>query len=426
MVKEREQDSTQTLWAASTRKESADARLMGELNRSIVLNIIRQERTISRAEIAQRTKLSRSAVSNIINNLLDEGIVQHFGTGESNGGRRPIMLNFNYSAGHVIGVDIGANHLLAILADLEGNVVAELSQSFNIDMGPEKGLPIVIDHIRQLMHHSAVKGGRLLGLGVAVPGPLDHTSGMVVAPPIMPGWNLFPLKKYLTQEFNLSVQVDNDANLGALAEKWRGAGIGQQHLAYVKIGTGIGCGLVLDGKVYRGQRGSAGEIGHITITRDGPPCRCGSYGCLESMAASPAIVNRLKLAIQAGRESSLKNRAMLEELTPQDIGKAAYEGDRLAREIIEDAARYIGIALANLINLFNPGMIILGGGVAAIGDLVLNPIKETVRQRSLVASYEDTCIVTGKLGRDSVAIGAATLVLQEIFKGPAIVATTGG
>jgi glucokinase-like ROK family protein len=421
MVREREQDQEQSLWSAPTRKESADARLMGELNRNIVLNIIRQEGTISRAEIAQRTKLSRSAVSNIIDRLLDEGLVHDTGAGESNGGRRPIMLSFNYSAGYVIGVDVGANHILSIIADLEGNIVAERTQTFNIDTGPERGLPIILDHIRDLIAYSPIQRNHIRGLGMGVPGPLDYTTGRVVAPPIMPGWNLFPLKQYLAQEFGMPVQVENDANLGALAEKWRGAGTGQQHLAYVKIGTGIGCGLVLDGKVYRGQRGSAGEIGHITITRDGPPCRCGSYGCLESMAAAPAIVNRVRLGIQAGRETSLKGLPF-GDLTPQHIAEAAEQGDRLAREVLEDAGRYIGIALANLINLFNPGMIILGGGVAAVGELILNPIRETVRLRSLVASYEDTSIVTGRLGREAVALGAATLVLQEVFKGPEIVA----
>lgn len=422
MVKEHENEyeQEQLTWMAVARrdKESADARLMGEMNRSIVLNLIRQEGSISRSEIAQRTKLSRSAVSNIINSLLEEGLVQHRGTGESNGGRRPIMLNFNYGAASVLGLDVGANHLLAIVTDLEGNTTAEHASPFDIEIGPEKALPIIVKHIHQILKMSPSTSPRVLGIGLGVPGPLDHTTGTVVAPPIMPGWDRFPLKQFLSQEFGMPVLVENDANLGAVAEKWRGAGQGHQHLAYVKIGTGIGCGLMLDGKIYRGQRGSAGEIGHITITRDGPPCKCGSYGCLESMAAAPALLNRARLAIKAGRATSLIQYNSLDNITPQEIATAALQGDALARELFEDSGRFIGIALANLINLLNPSIIILGGGVASVGEIITRPIRETIRSRSLLASYEQTEIVVGKLGREAVAMGAATLVLQEIFRGP--------
>jgi glucokinase-like ROK family protein len=396
-------------------KESADARLMGELNRAIVLNLIRQEGSISRAEIAHRTKLSRSAVSNIINSLLDEGLVHSSGTGESNGGRRPIMLNFNYSAGYVAGVDVGANHILAIITDLEGNIVTEHYRDFDISAGPEKALPQIVQHVHELLNSSHIPRHRLLGVGMGVPGPLDYETGTVIAPPIMPGWNRFPLRGYLSQEFGLPVLVENDANLGAVAEKWRGAGQRYQHLAYIKIGTGIGCGLIMDGKIYRGQRGSAGEIGHITITRDGPPCKCGSYGCLESMAAAPAIINRARLAMEAGRETVLTEYS---QLTTKEIAEAAGRGDKLAEEIIEDAGRYIGVALASLINLFNPGIIVLGGGVAAIGELLMRPLRETVRNRSLLISYEQSQIVTSTLGKEAVAVGAAILVLQEVFRAP--------
>ena len=425
MVKERELEQEHLGWTGPRRdKEGADARLMGELNRSIVLNLIRQESSISRAEIAQRTKLSRSAVSNIINSLLEEGLVHHSGIGESNGGRRPIMLNFNYAAGNVLGVDIGANHLLILVTDLEGNILVEHARPFNIEVGPEQALPPVIEQIHQILAQRQVQQTRVVGIGIGVPGPLDYTTGTVVAPPIMPGWDRFPLRQFLSQEFGMPVLVENDANLGAIAERWRGVGQGQQHLAYVKIGTGIGCGLMLDGKIYRGQRGSAGEIGHITITRDGPPCKCGSYGCLESMAAAPAMINRIRLAIRAGRATSLTEYGSLEDLTPQEIANAAYAGDKLALELFEDSGRYIGIALANLINLFNPGMIVLGGGVASVGELIMKPLHETVRSRSLLASYEQTQIVVGQFGREAVALGAAILVLQEVFRGPELAVTS--
>ena len=416
MVKAQEQD--QKSWPGATRKESADAHLMGELNRSIVLNFIRQERSISRADIAQRTNLSRSAVSNIINSLLREGIVQESGIGESKGGRRPIMVNFNHSAGQALGIDVGASHLLAIATDLDGNITASVSSPFSIDIGPERALPIIINQVRELLACSQLTLTKVVGMGIGVPGPLDYTTGKVIAPPIMPGWDSFPLREYLSQEFNMPVLIENDANLGAAAEHWRGAAVQWQNVAYVKIGTGIGCGLMVDGKIYRGQRGSAGEIGHITITRDGPPCRCGSYGCLESMAAEPAIINRTKLAIRAGRSTTINEYTETDELEICHLGQAATNGDQLALELINDAGRYIGIAISNLINLFNPGVIVLGGVVSTLGELLLQPIRETVKIRSLVSNYQDTQIIIGQIGREDVALGAATLVLQEVFQGP--------
>ena len=411
-------------WSPTTRvdegKEGADPGLMRELNRAIVLNFIRQENSISRADIAARTKLSRSAVSNIIASLIEEGIVQESGIGESKGGRRPIMVNFNYAAAHVIGLDLGVNHLLAVLTDLDGTVVRELSRPFSLDDGPQAALPAVLAVVEELIA-SVDARKRVLGLGVGVPGPLNQTTGVVVAPPIMPGWDQYPIRQRLQAELGLPVYADNDANLGAIAERWRGKGQGQQHLAYVIVGSGIGCGLIVDGKIYRGNGGSAGEIGHLTISRDGPPCRCGSYGCLESMAAGPAIVNRVRLAVTAGRKTSLSHHDPF-SLTAQDVVRASEAGDQLAIEILSDAGRYIGIALANLVNLFNPGVIIIGGGVAAANSVMMAQIHDTVRQRSLIAAYDDTIITTSDLGRGSVALGAAVSVLQEIFRGPDLIA----
>jgi glucokinase-like ROK family protein len=417
----RESEEKELSWLNTGRsngKEGADARLVGELNRSIILNFIRHEGSISRADIAQRTKLSRSAVSNIINSLIEEGILQETGKGESIGGRRPIMVNFNYSAGYVLGVDLGSNHLLTLVTDLEGNPIEEFTAPFSVDMGPENGVPILIEHIRGILAKPLMRNKRVLGLGIGVPGPLDYTTGTIVSPPIMPGWNNVHLRQLLAELLKIDVWVENDANLGAIGERLKGAGQGKQQLAYIKIGTGIGCGLILDGKIYRGSRGSAGEIGHITISPDGPPCKCGNFGCLESMAAGPALVNRAILAIQAKRESNIRLEMLHTEQAIQEIAAAAHAGDLLAQELFRNAGRHIGTAIANLVNLFNPEMVIIGGGVADAGDLLLNPIKETVKNRSLPSNYNDTIIARGQLGREAIAIGAATMVLQEVFKGP--------
>lgn len=181
---------------------------------------------------------------------------------------------------------------------------------------------------------------------------------------------------------------------------------------------------MFDGKIYRGRRGSAGEIGHITITRDGPPCKCGNFGCLESMAAGPAIINRAILAIQAKRETRISLERLHSDQAIQEIARAATEGDLLAQELFREAGRHIGTAIANLINLFNPEMVIIGGGVASVGDTLLTPIKETVKARSLPSNYQDTLIVSAQLGREAIAVGAAALMLQEVFRGPELAIAT--
>ncbi|MEW6233693.1 MAG: ROK family transcriptional regulator [Chloroflexota bacterium] len=398
---------------------TADPALMRELNKSILLNLIRRQGSISRADLAKETRLSRSTVSSIIDALLAEGLVQESGAGESKGGRRPILVNFNYRAGSVIGVDLGATHILVVVTDLGANVRAQaVKEEFSISDGPEAALEEVSRLVSQALRAAGVSLDRMMGLGIGVPGPLNYSAGMVIAPPIMPGWDGIPLRARLESQYKIPVYLDNDANLGALAEKWHGAGRGRDNLAYIKVGTGIGCGLIFDGEIYRGETGSAGEIGHIMVDEAGPPCKCGSYGCLESMAGGPAIAQRAEQAIRAGQRTALQRLARNHGLTAKDVADAAAAGDELSQQLYREAGRLIGVAIADLINLLNPGMVVIGGGVAAAGELLLGPIRQTVQSRALRASVNSTQIVQAQLGREVTAIGAATLVLQEAFRSP--------
>jgi glucokinase-like ROK family protein len=238
-----------------------------------------------------------------------------------------------------------------------------------------------------------------------VPGPVILDAGMVVSPPIMPGWDRYPIRASLEKKWNCPVTLNNDAELGALGEWAYGAGRGEKNLAYIKVGSGIGAGLILNKQIYGGTTGAAGEIGHLTIDENGPLCNCGNHGCLEAFAGGHAIARQAQALVQSGK------RTLLAELPPQDItarevAEAARRGDLYAQEILHRAGTYIGIAIAGLINLFNPSVVIIGGGVAQAGDMLTTPIRQAVRERAMRVSEQGVRITTAMLGRRSILIGA--------------------
>ena len=257
-----------------------------------------------------------------------------------------------------------------------------------------------------------------MGIGVGVPGPVDFTVGTLVSPPIMPGWDRYPIIQTIQQWFPSSnVVVDNDVNVMALGEIYEGAGRGVDNLIFVKIGTGIGAGIICDGKIYRGASGCAGDIGHIGVDKTGPLCHCGNRGCLEAIAAGPAIAGRSLEAAQAGKSPILleyyeRNGNILRA---EDVGNASREGDALAIEVIRESGQFIGDVLAGLVNFYNPGMIVIGGGVSNLGDLLLSSIRQTVLRRSLPLATRDLLIVFSEIGPDAGVIGAINLAMDNIF-----------
>jgi glucokinase-like ROK family protein len=393
-----------------------DYRNVRQLNKGSILELIRKTpEGVSRAEIAEMLEVSRATVSGIVDGLIAAGLVIERGTGVSRGGRRPIVLEVNPEAGRIIGIDIGATHLLAVLTDLKGKVLAERETPFDIAVGPHDGLPQVLAIVKALLEQGHETLERVQALGVGVPGPVITAQGLVSSPPIMPGWDGFPIRKHLEAHWQKLVSVDNDADLGALGEGTFGAGRNETNLAYIKIGTGIGCGILLDGRVYHGVVGTAGEIGHFTVSQDGPPCKCGNYGCLEVMAGGRAIAHRAQMAVKAGQRTTLAHLNHGQEITVRDVAQAAKTGDAVSQQLLSDAGRHIGSALASLINLLNPGLIIIGGRVTEAGAYILEPIHEAVRRRSLRASYQATRITLAELGNHTTAMGAVALALEQTF-----------
>ena len=385
-------------------------------NKAAVIELLRQSKAgISRAELAERLELSRSTISVIVHDLLAQGLVLEQGEGTSRGGRRPIVLRINANAGRVVGIDIGANHLGVLVADLHGVVVSEMHEPLSIESGPEECLRRVFLLVEAALTAAGSRLEQVLAISVGVPGPVVANLGIVSAPPIMPGWDAFPIRQRIEAHWRKPTALDNDADLGALGEWTFGVGRGETNLAYIKVGTGIGCGLLLDGHIYRGVLGTAGEIGHVTIAESGPPCTCGNYGCLEAMAGGRAIAQRALLAMKAGQRTQLARLAHGEEPTARDVALAAQNGDAVCQQLLADAGRHIGSALASLINLLNPGMVIVGGGVAGAGPYLMDTLRQAVAEHTMRSSREAARIVVSGLGPRAVAMGAIALALTQAF-----------
>ncbi len=411
---------------------ASDLHDMREANNTLVLRVIRQHGPLARVAIARRTGLSRTTVSSIVDGLLAEGVVREGETlsAAPSGGRRPTLVHFNESAGVILGVDIGRTHFTLLATDLHAHVIARQSGPWDTDLGPDVCLPRLIGTIRQLISESQLDWDRVVGVGVGIPGPVDATLNMLVAPPRMAGWGGVDVTGILRAALGAPVLLNNDANLGALAESRYGAAIGASDFAYVKVGTGIGCGLVIDGKIYRGSSGVAGEFGHFTVINDGPLCDCGNRGCLEAVAGAPQIV---RLALSAGYgQGEATARATANGKAPQptqdtevdvaEVIQAALRGDPACLSAVRRAAELIGVALAGLVNLVNPSVILLDGSVSRAGELLLDPIREAIRERSLLAASRAARVQASALGDSAIALGAATMVIDAIFGPPVAIA----
>lgn len=367
---------------------------------------------LSRAVLARELGLSRSTISAIVEGLLGSGMVIESHLADSNGGRRAIVLRFDDDFRHVVGIDLGASHVAVVRTDLRGRSIRRASQDFDVQGDPEGTLAVLGALMWQVLDAG---GPPLLGIAIGVPCPVDAASPEQLSPRILPKWRGIRLAEWLHDRYGHRVFLDNDANMGALAEGWWGAGRDTAHFAYIKVGTGVGAGYLIDRATYRGSTGIAGEIGHTTVQVGGRPCRCGLRGCLEAEVGSAAIVAKAREAIARGEPTSLRDDPALDLPTLLDHADA---GDPLAERLIADAGEHLGIAVANLLNLLNPGKVVLGGRLSRAGDRLLDPMRRVVAGRALSASLERADIAVGALGEDHVAIGAATLVVQQALNDP--------
>jgi glucokinase-like ROK family protein len=366
---------------------------------------------ISRTDLADQMGLTRAAVSMIVTDLIENGVILEAESRSIPNGRPPVVLEINPKRGLVAAVDMGATHINLAIADFSAKIIEEISLSFDINQGPQICLAEADRILKELLEHSGINISQIMAVGVGVPGPVITDAGIVVSPPIMPGWDGYPIRDSLQKQWGIPVSLNNDAELGALGEWAYGAGRGEKNLAFIKVGSGIGAGLIINQQIYGGTTGSAGEIGHLTIDENGPLCTCGNRGCMEAFAGGHAIAQQAKELVKSGKRTLLSN-IPAENLTAQEVAKAARRGDLPSQEIIMRAGTFIGIAIAGLVNLFNPGAVIIGGGVAQAGDLLTTSIRQAVRERSLRASEQGVHITTAMLGKRSSLMGATVQAIN--------------
>ena len=377
-----------------------------------VLELIWHSEGVTRAGIARSTGLARSTVSELVGDLLDSGLVVESGDAPSGGGRRAVMLSFAADSHTVLGVDLGASHVGVVLTDMRGAPLHWSVEACDVRHRPDDA----VDAVRRLSAAALASGsGRAappLGIGVGMPAPIDHSGAP--APAVLPAWTGHTGLGDFAQELGVPLDLENDANLGALAELWWGSTPGVRDFTFVKVATGVGAGHIVKGEIFRGASGVAGEIGHVTIDPAGEPCVCGNRGCLTTFVGTQAL-----LASVRERAGDHPHSALAEgEPTLERLVDRALADDPLALEVIEEAGRHLGDALAGLINLMNPAEVVLGGGLTRVGERLLKPIRREVASRTLVDSVLTTQIRASSLGERDVALGAATLVIASALDCP--------
>lgn len=352
-----------------------------------------------------------------IRTLVDKGYLVEVGEGASQGGRKPRLLRINDHLGYIAGIDIGATSMDIALADVTGSILQRCSESTDVHLRPNSVLGRCSELLLELTRAQGAAPDQILGIGIGVPGPVDFARGVLVAPPLMPEWENFPIRDFFKQTFTSAfVVVDNDVNIMALGEQRVGDGAGIDHFIFVKIGTGIGAGIISNGKIHRGSDGCAGDIGHICVDKEGPLCACGNKGCLEAMAAGPAITAKAMEAARNG--TSLVLRQVQESngvIRPEDVNAACREGDQAALDIIRDSGQMIGDVLASLVNFFNPSHIFIGGGITNFGNHLLVAIRRAVLHRSLPLATTHLSIKFSRMSSNVGVMGAISMALDYLF-----------
>ncbi len=402
---------------SETRLSTDEASLTLDPVEVAVVAAIRREGPLSRTDLSQELDYSRATVTTIVGRMVSAHILDEVGEGRSGGGRRPLLLDINPYLGLVIGVDIGATSIDIALADFRGQILDRLTEPADVTQPPGPFLKRVCALVQTMLDKHGQPATALVAMGIGVPGPVEFSSGLLIAPPLMPLWEGYPIRSTINEQFPLArVVVDNDVNIMAKGEQQAGAGKGIDNFLFVKIGTGIGCGIIWHGAVYRGSDGCAGDVGHICVDYNGPTCRCGNQGCLEAMAAGPAIASQATEAARSGQSPFLAERlAENGFLTAQDVGDAAANGDRAANLIIRQSGQMVGGVLAGLVNFFNPRAIFIGGGVADIGHMLLSSIRQATWRRANPLSTRHLNLAYSELGQDAGVIGAIWLALEHVF-----------
>jgi glucokinase-like ROK family protein len=383
-----------------------------------LLDLVRSRVALTKPELVRHSRLGRNVVSQRLAELTSRGLLTEGELRRSTGGRAARELALRADAGVILVAFFGATGFVVALTDLAGRLLDTRAEDCDIAIGPEPALERIEEIFDEVLASDAVPASApLYGIGVGLPGPVELTSGRPFNPPIMPGWDGYPVRDRLAGRYEVPVWVDNEVNLMALGELHYGQARGERSVICVKIGTGIGAGLISDGQLHRGAHGCAGDIGHVAVTEaTGVMCRCGNLGCLEALAGGAALARDGAAAAEEGRSHQLaKLLDAGKTITAADVGRAAQDGDHAAVELMTRSGRLVGETLATLVNFFDPSLMIVGGAVAERNNLVLAAVRGTVYRRSLPLATRDLRIELSTLGRDAGLLGAARMVIEGLF-----------
>jgi len=389
----------------------AESRIQARL-----LALLRDEGPLSRVELADRLSVSRTTIAAEVLRLAELGLAAEVGPAASRGGRRSTVVDLSADV-RFVGISVGATSVSVAVTDGRLGVLTMHSEPCDVRTGPEKVLATAIEQAQAVLQKQGVD--RPAGVGIGVPGPVDFHRGIPVSPPIMPGWDGYPVRDAVSRELGCPALLDNDVNVMALGEQHSGVARSADDFLFVKIGTGIGCGIVVDGSLYRGVDGCAGDIGHIRVDDFGPTCACGNTGCLEAFFGGAALARDATAAARSGRSPVLQE--ILEAkgaLSAIEVSDAVAQGDSVAVQIVRDGGRRVGEVLASLVSFFNPGMIVIGGGVTALGHPLLAEIRGVIYRRSLPLATGNLPIVLSELGEEAGVIGAARLISDAVYDHP--------
>ena len=384
-------------------------------NRLRVIDVLRNAGQASRVDLVTATGLSRTTVSTLVADLQAQGLVVERRDADAPAasagvGRPPVALTLNPAAGAAIGIDLAHDAVRVAVADLAGDVVEEVRREADVDHDAVAALDLAAALAEELVTNTGTDRSRIIGVGAAVSGPILRETGDLGSESILPGWAGFAPRAELAARLKLPVVVGNDANLGALAEATRGAGRGTRNLLYVMMSAGIGAGLILDGKLFQGHRGMAGELGHIVLEPDGRICRCGNRGCLETVAAAPALLDALR-------------HLHGPTLTLSDAIELSRRGDQGAQRLFADAGRAVGRAVGATCNAINPELVVVGGDMSVLGDVIIDGVREGLERSTIPPVRADARVAAGQLGDRAEVLGAVGLVLAET--GAGIIAALG-
>ena len=405
----------------STNRRGANLQSVKWQNRAAVLETLWRLQPLSRKDLAGHTRLTAATLTNIVAELIEAGIVREIGYGEQTVGRRPMMLSFIDTSHTLIGVNLSRTELSIALFDMMLCVQYLLVRPVTTRIG--SAADTLIHLIRQAIDESGIDPEHILAIGISSPGPLSVEEGVIYAPPHFSEWSHLPLGKLTKDAFNLPVWLENDANANALAEHWMGAGRAYNSFIYIENHSGLGSGIMLDGRLFTGSAGVASELGHTSIDRHGPRCPCGNYGCVELYSSGPAIIRQVQDAHAAGAGTLLTDVAGpdLAALTFDQVIDAALEGDALALDVLHDASRALVLGLVNAINLIDPEAVIVGHKLNRAGDIALGPLRDVIQQQAIPQAAARLNIVLSELPEPVGVTGAACRALSGLLQNPALI-----